>query len=228
MKNNSLISTLKNNGKFVLIYRLIAFLLITLGIYSSLRIFSDDPNPYALFTYTLQSNLLVWIFFLISIIKTIQKLRSGNSTGDYGFHSVFSFSVCIAIVVTFLIFWLYLAPSGWMKNRLLSFRNLSIHFFCPVLMVLDRVLFYKKGVLKKPQVLYMLIFPLVYVAQSFILGLNHIIWFEDIGVNSYYIYPFLDFDAYGPLVFVFLLGLTAAFLGISYLWYFFEAKAKQK
>lgn len=228
MNSNHIISTLKNNGRFVLAYRISTFLLITLGLLVSLRVFTDDPHPYALFTYTIQSNLLVWTFFLISIIKTVKKLRSTDKDGDYGFYSVFSFAVCIAIVVTFLIFWCYLAPTGWTKNRLLSFSNLSIHLFCPLLMVLDRILFYKKGVLKKPQVLYMLIFPLVYVAQSFALGLSRAVWFSEVGVESYYIYPFLDLDAYGPLVFVFVAALAALFLGISYLWYFLEAKASRK
>ena len=74
----------------------------------------------------------------------------------------------------------------------------------------------------------MLIFPLLYVAQSFILGLNHLVYFSDVGVESYYMYPFLDFDAYGPLVFVFILGLAGFFLGLSYLWYYLEKKAGEK
>ncbi len=228
MGNTGKLTALKNNGTFILIYRIASFLLITLGLLISLRVFSDDPHPHALFTYTIQSNIYVWIYFLLSIIKTIKKLRSKQNDGNYGFHPVLSFAACIAIVVTFLIFWCYLAPTGWTQNRLLSFKNLTIHLFCPLVMVLDRILFFEKGTLKKSQVLYMMIFPFFYVIQSFVLGLNRLIWFSEVGVESYYIYPFLDLDAYGPLVFVFLLALTALFLGISYLWYYLEKRSVVK
>jgi len=229
MKNQNRFSAIRTNTKFILFYRVVSFLLITVGLVVCLQLFEEEKNLYSLFTYTVQSNLLVWFFFLASSIRTAKELYTGKKFTGCGFCSVFSFSSCIAIMVTFLIFWCYLAPSGWMQNNLLSFRNLSIHFFCPVLMILDRLLFFEKGLLKKSQVLYMLIFPLVYVAQSFILGLNHLVYFSEIGVESYYIYPFLDYDAHGPLVFLFLLGLTGLFLGISYLWYFLENRtAKNK
>ena len=131
--------------------------------------------------------------------------------------------------MSWLIFWCYLAPSGWMQNRLLSFRNLAIHLFCPVLMVLDRILFYPTGLQKKTHMLYMLIFPVIYVIEAFILGTNHLVDFsEKLGIDSYYIYPFLDYDAHGPLVFLFIAGLAVFFLGLSYLWYFLETKFKQK
>ncbi|MBE5951612.1 MAG: hypothetical protein E7260_08495 [Lachnospiraceae bacterium] len=228
MTNKNRLTALGNDTKFILFYRVTSFLLITAGLCVCLQLFEEEKNLLSLFTYTVQSNLMVWFFFLISSIRTAKAVYSGTKVKTCDFCSIFSFCTCIAITVTFLIFWCYLAPSGWMQNRLLSFRNLSIHFFCPVLMVLDRILFYPKGQMKKTQVLFMLIFPLLYVAQSFILGLNHLVYFSDVGVESYYMYPFLDFDAYGPLVFVFILGLAGFFLGLSYLWYYLEKKAGEK
>ena len=186
---------------------------------------SETPNPYSLFTYTIQSNLLVWGYFLFSIIKTIKKLSIAENDQDFGFHTAFSFAVCIDIIVTFLIFWCYLAPNGWMAGSLLTFKNLSIHFFCPLLAVLDRIMFFRKGSLKKSQIPVIMIFPLIYVVQSLTLGLTHAIWFAPVGVESYYMYPFLDLDAHGAMVFVYLIGLVAIFLGISYLWYYIETKA---
>lgn len=228
MNHKNRFFALRNNTIFILSYRVAAFLLITAGLFVCLQIFEEEKNFLSLFTYTVQSNLLVWLFFLLSSIRTAKSLLSKTEHRDCTFCSVLSFCACIAIVVTFLIFWCYLAPSGWMQNSLLTFRNLSIHFFCPLLMVADRLLFSKKEALKKSQVPYMLIFPLAYVIQTFILGFNHLVYFSDIGVDSYFIYPFLDYDAYGPIVFVFLLGLTGFFLGLSYLWYYLEKKATKK
>ena len=229
MNDNKGFLTLKNNPKFILAYRIAALLLITAGLLVSLRVFNEEKNLYALFTYTIQSNLIVLFFFLASSIRTAKDVINGTQNRDCAFCSVFSFSACIAIVVTFLIFWCYLAPSGWMENRLLSFRNLSIHLFCPVLMVLDHILFCPKGTLKKTQILCILIFPVIYVIEAFILGTNHLVNFsEELGIDSYYIYPFLDYDAHGPLVFLFIAGLAAFFLGLSYSWYFLEKKLKQK
>lgn len=228
MNKQNRITALRNNTIFILFYRIASFLLITAGLIVCLQLLEEEKNLLSLFTYTVQSNLFVWSFFLLSSVRTIKSLLRNTEHKDCTFCSVFSFCACIAVVVTFLVFWCYLAPSGWMQNRLLSFRNLSIHFFCPVLMVLDRILFTKKGSLKKSQVPFMLIFPLLYLAQAFVLGFNHFIYFSEIGVDSYYIYPFLDVDALGPLVIVSVLGLAAIFLGLSYLWYYLEKRAGEK
>ena len=225
MSDNKTFATIKNNPKFVLFYRLAAFFLITAGMFASLQLLEEEKNLYALFTYTLQSNLFVWVFFLVNIIQTLRKVVSKKHDNDFGFTPVFSFAVCIAIVVTFLIFWCYLVPTGWAKNSLLTFRNLSIHLFCPLFMVLDRVLFYKKATFSKKQILYILIFPLVYLAQSLSLGLTHTVWFGSIGVDGYYIYPFLDVDAFGALVILFVIALAGLFLGLSFLWYHLEKRS---
>lgn len=65
--------------------------------------------------------------------------------------------------------------------------------------------------------------------QSFALGLTHTVYFSEIGVDSYYIYPFLDFDKYGVRVFLYIAILTVFFLLLGYLWYLSEAHwEKQK
>lgn len=148
MNKQNRLTVLRNNTKFILFYRVAALLLITAGLFVCLQLFEEEKNLVSLFTYTVQSNLIVWVFFLLSSFWTAKRIFSKTDCKEGAFGSVYSFCCCIAILVTFLVFWCYLAPSGWMQNRLLSFRNLSIHFFCPALMILDRILFYEKEPLK--------------------------------------------------------------------------------
>ena len=70
-----------------------------------------------------------------------------------------------------------------------------------------------------------MIFPLVYLAQSLSLGLTHTVWFGSIGVDGYYIYPFLDVDAFGARVILSVIALTGLFLGLSFLWYHLEKRS---
>lgn len=217
---------MKNKFWFVLSYRIVAFVIITLGLLANTLVFTGKPNFYALLAYTTQSNLLVWLFFIVLITKTIiQKIQNKN---EYGFYPIVSFSITIAITITMLIFWLVLAPTSWGNTDLWNFDNFGVHLFCPLFMIGDKILFYKSGTLERQNVFCILIFPYIYVIQSFALGLSRAVWFEQLGIKSYYIYPFLDFDKFGGLVFVFILALTAVFLGIGFAWWFIEKKIKEK
>lgn len=213
-----------------MIYRIAAFAIAAVGLLANMEVFTGKPNYYALFAYTTQSNILVCLFFLILIVKTAAKIIRKEEAADknYGFYPLASFAISFAILITMLIFWLVLAPANWADVNLLTFFNLGVHFINPLLMIADRLLFYKKGAMRKYQPLVILFFPYVYILQSFALGLNHAVYFEPIGIESYYIYPFLDFDQYGALVFAFIAGLTVLFLLLAYGIYFGEKKFSKK
>ncbi|MDR1101619.1 MAG: hypothetical protein LBL34_04630 [Clostridiales bacterium] len=206
------------NKYFILGYRILAFIIITLGILATAQVFTGKINFYVFFAYTMQSNILVWLFFAVLIVKTAARIAQRQEAKDenYGFYPVISFAICFAILVTMLIFWGLLAPARWGNSHLLTFANLGVHLFCPLLMIGDRLLFYKKGMLKKHEPLAMVIFPFLYIIQALSLGMTRAVYFEPLGIKSYYIYFFLDFDIYGYRVFLFIFLLTVFFLALGY------------
>jgi hypothetical protein len=219
-----------NNKYFILGYRVVAVVVIVFGLLATLGAFSGAINYYIFFAYTTQSNILVLGFFVVLVAKTAAKIARGEEPTDknFGFYPVAAFAVTFAILITMMIFWAILVPlKGGMSMGLMTFYNLGVHLFCPLLMIGDYLLFYKKGVMRRRDPLAITIFPYLYIGQSFVLGLNHVVYFAPLHIESYYIYPFMDFDAYGRLVFLFLLALTVFFLGLGYVCYSLERRVSK-
>ena len=212
------------NKKFVLIYRLAAFVFIAIGLVDTAGVFSGTIIWHVFLTYTFQSNVLVWLFFAILIIKTLHVSADDDDPYPFGFYSVASFTISIAILITMLIFWTILAPMTWAGGYLMSFSNFAVHLICPLLMIFDRIVFYQPGLIRKHDLLAIVIFPLLHVAQSFIIGLNRLVYFAPMRIESYYIYPFMDYDKHGNMVFVYILGLALVFIGIGYGWRYIEMR----
>jgi hypothetical protein len=170
-------------------------------------------------------------FFVVLVARTAATIARGVEPPDknYGFYPVAAFAVTFAILITMMIFWAILVPlKGGMSMGLMTFYNLGVHLLCPLLMIGDYLMFYKKGVMRRRDPLAITIFPYLYIGQSFALGLNHVVYFAPLHIESYYIYPFMDFDAYGGLVFLFILALTAFFLGLGYVCYYLEKRFSKK
>jgi hypothetical protein len=219
-----------NNKYFILGYRVASVVVIVFGLLATLGAFSGSINYYIFFAYTTQSNILVLGFFVVLVAKTAAKIARGEDVVDksFGFYPVAAFAVTFAIFITMMIFWGILVPlKGGMSMGLMTFYNLGVHLFCPLLMIGDYLLFYKKGVMRRRDPLAITIFPYLYIGQSFALGLNHVVYFAPLHIESYYIYPFMDFDAHGRLVFLFLLALTAFFLGLGYVCYYLEKRVSK-
>jgi hypothetical protein len=215
-----------NNKYFILVYRIVAVVVIVLGLLATLGVFRGEINYYIFFAYTTQSNILVLGFFILLVAKTAAGIARGEepSNRNYGFYPVAAFAVVFAIFITMMIFWVILVPLNWGHMNLMVFSNLGVHLICPLMMIGDYLMFYKKGVMRRRDPLAIAIFPYIYIGQSFALGLTHAVYFEPLHIESYYIYPFMDFDAHGRMVFLFLLALTAFFLGLGYICYYIERR----
>ena len=217
-----------DNRAFALCYRVAALVIIAAGLADISGLLSGEINPHVFLSYTVQSNVLVWLFFAFCTIKTA-RAKVGQHY-PFGFWPAASFAVTIAILITMLLFWAILAPTSWAGGHLLTFSNFAVHLICPILMIFDRFIFYQPGKIGRLEPLAVFIFPYMHVAQSFIIGLNRLVYFAPLRIESYYIYPFLDYDAQGNMVFLYILGLSLIFLGISYGWRHLENKyaAKRK
>ncbi|MDR1068369.1 MAG: hypothetical protein LBL36_03875, partial [Clostridiales Family XIII bacterium] len=143
----------KISNKYVILgYRIAAFVIIALGLLTTTGVFAGHAKYQILFAYTIQSNIVVLAFFAVLIVGTAAGIARGADAkeGAYGFYPVASFAISFAILITMLIFWGILAPPmAWGNAYLMTFSNLGVHLFCPLLMIGDRLLFYKKRVMKK-------------------------------------------------------------------------------
>ena len=214
----------KITSKTAFYYRSFAFIFSVWGIVSHIKLFDSSPRLQGLMTYTVQSNILVCIVFGILACKTYKKMNSSDNDGVYSFIPGLSFAAMIDIILTMLIFWVVLAPTNWAGLTLFSADNLAVHLFTPLLIITDRILFYKGCNMPVKNILSATVFPYVYVIEAYINGKLKLVMFGEVSGGSYYLYPFLNFDRLGWGVLVYIALLTVFFLIIGFLFYRWENK----
>lgn len=163
----------------------------------------QSETPLQSFTYfTLQSNLLVVIVYLMMLLREFKSRL---------FQIIYNQTV-IAIVLTGIVFNLLLRPTlGSIDYEVDSLSDILIHSLVPGLVLIDRFVFGKVGTIKKYDPIIYLSFPLFYWLFSMfyiVLGGN----FNGDDYISNYPYFFLNFPEYGVgyfvlvIVFIVLLG----------------------
>jgi hypothetical protein len=181
-------------------------------------------DPVRFLAYTVQSNIWAALMFGVLAVRTIATPK-GES---YGFYPRIEMIVTHAIFITMLVFWFILAPlmASSIVGLFTSFENMAVHLITPLLMLIDYLVFTKRGELKPTDPLLCLIIPYVYIAQAMALGLTHSVFYDSPGNHSYYPYSFMDVDLLGAWVIPILAGLTVFFLGIAFLWRWVDGKLK--
>lgn len=216
---------MKRNRVFALSYRIVAAILVLIGLLLNFNVFSGKLNFNGLIYYTVQSNILVLCTFVILIVKQLIVMKKDGKTGSSSFYARPKGAATLAITVTFLIFWIILAPTTFSmenvsKNYLLSLDNNLVHTVAPLLLIFDYVLFDYGKNFKKYDPLYWTIIPLVYLIFAVIRAS-----IGEIGnTGSRYPYFFIDFDKFGGLTIVFIFGILLFFIGLGYLIRNFDLK----
>jgi hypothetical protein len=232
-------SKLSDNKVFAMVFRGFGLLFGAWGVLAVTGVFKDAFNPVILLAYTIQSNILVVIFFGILLGKTFMKTTKNKggeealafSEKPFGFFPRLSMLVAFAIFVTMLIYWFVLAPlsvQGSGVRHLLALENLAVHLITPLLMLTDYILFTKRGMLKKYDVLLCTIIPYTYMLEALALGLTRTVRYDSIGNNSYYPYIFLDVDRFGARVILFVAAMSLFFLTIAFCWQRFDHRQSGK
>ncbi len=164
-------------------------------------------NPLQKFTYfTLQSNLLVGIIYLVLIFK-----KTRNRTLN-----IIENQVVVAIVLTGLVFNIMLRPAidanVYNPN---NFSDVLLHSLTPLLVIFDRILFNEKGNIRVYDPFFWLVYPLLYWLFTVVfvfLGGN----FNTTNNESNYPYFFMNFNEAG---FGYFLLVIAFIVIIGYLIY---------
>lgn len=137
------------------------------GIVATVNMGSFMLSYTAFLYYTIQSNIFVVVIAAIFMALHILEFR-GKKVINNGW-LIAKFSLTVAITITFLVFFILLAPT-LPVSYLLSFDNFSVHLIVPLLAIADFFLFDYKADVKGAKFLFGLAMPLYYLIFSLILS----------------------------------------------------------
>jgi len=186
-----------HNRLLSLIYRFIFLIVCGIGLYLNSGIATGELAAYMLVFYTIQSNILCFIFFSILFFKNISDLKNKGIRGTTLIFPRFKGAVTMSIAVTFLTYHFVLVPqyiSTCSNYNLLSWQNLIVHYFVPLAAIFDWLLFDKKSSFRWYDPILWVLIPITYFISIIIRAqLGKVI---DI-VKSQYPYFFIDVDMLG-------------------------------
>ncbi len=112
------------------------------GIIATVNMGSFMLSYTAFLYYTIQSNLFVVIIAAIFLGLQCNEYKTGKKVITNGW-LIAKFSLNVAITITFLVFFILLAPT-LPVSYLVSFDNFSVHLLVPLLAIVDFFLFDNK------------------------------------------------------------------------------------
>lgn len=215
---------MKNSLVTKVIYRAIFCTVSLFAILFMTEFFSVGGRPTARFTkdlfyyYTNLSNFLCFGIMLVCLRDDAKQLRSGKL---YGFNrgpvlKYMKFSATIIISITFLAYGMLLGDPLTLKFWD-DIANLSFHVACPLLFIIDTVLFDEHKSIGILDTLLAIVLPLIYVVVIEIMGAQ----------TGRYPYFFLDMGKLGFGGLMMWIGiLLALFLVIGYALFFYDKLIK--
>lgn len=142
------------------IFKLIIAVTSCIGVCLNFKLFTIKG---ALIYYTVQSNLLCFIFyFVILLLYILKKLKKNNM------YYIFKGMVTMSVTITMIIYQFFLSSNGTYAGH--EFTSILVHLIVPLLTIFDYIIFGEKGNLKKTYpciwnitLVFYLIFDIVYV-----------------------------------------------------------------
>ena len=214
--------------KVSIIFKLLVIISLLAGIL--LNVVHTTSISAILSYYTLQSNMICLAVFIGIMVMIVLKKDYRSDDRYY----ILKGAVVMAILVTAITYQVALAPNGFQMDISYTMRperywaNLLVHVISPMLVLLDYVLFDKKGKFKYKYPVIWLCIPWGYVIYVYIynaLGGR----FFGIGGSKEYAYKFLDYKQIGYLgVIKWIFVFTILILMLSYIIVFWDRRKKHK
>ena len=145
--------------------------------------------------FTIQSNLLVCIYFVLVLLGYDHKVRK------------FLGGITVYMFVTFIVFLVMLSPI-WQPTGIRLVANVLLHYVIPFLTVLYVAIYKEEYNYQSKDIKIWMIYPFSYFGMVLILGV----------LNNDYIYPFLDVGEVGIFRFILVvIFLVFFFLLLSFI-----------
>ena len=177
----------KMKTKISFIYKLILSAIIFISIIDRAGIFALTIKPYSFFSFTSLSNICVLAVALYGAFAGRRSLD--DITPRF---ARIQYLCLIMILITGIVYSFILLPEKLSNNpdyKFFAIPNIVGHYIAPVGMLIDWLLFGKKGQLTKREPIICICVPLLYCVIAIIYG-N--IGPEIPGLNSSYVYFFMD------------------------------------
>ena len=199
---------------FASAYKIVLALVIITGIFSRAGLFGPRLQLHTLYSFTSLANSYIFILTLATVF-------AGASPALARFRSV----GVVLILITGFVYHFVLLPQKIAENpayNVTAYGNIAVHYIVPLGMLLDWLLFDKKGTIKKRDPLIWLSLPAAYFIFSSLYGL----WGAAVlGREPTYSYFFMDFGKLGIAgVFRWIFLIFAGLLLLSYAVYFLDHK----
>lgn len=213
--------------RFSLVYKILVLLSLTIGV--TLNMIRTTSAPAQLSYYTMQSNILCMITYILFVVFEIKGYTNKLDT-----YYLIKGAITVAIFVTACVYICALAPNNFEmgnlhRDTLIKWvSNMFVHGLSPFLVISDYFLFDEKGHFKWHYPLVWILiqgFYIVYVYLYSNLGGR----FFGIGGSRKFAYFFLDYEKIGYFeVIKWLAFFTICILFVSYLFVFFDRKMKRR
>ena len=194
-----------------------------LGIVLSASSDSFMGNGYVFMFFTVQSNLTIMGISLVFLVNDIRMMFKKESFLNNIFYLI-KYTFTIAILITFLVFFIMLAPTLGI-DYLLSFKNFSLHAIVPILAIIDFFVFDKDIKLTYHNSLVGTFMPIYYLL-FFLIGIPLNFRYSSDGLKAPYF--FLNYEEIGwfaitdkgPGLFIYVLILLALIVLLGFLFTF--------
>lgn len=198
-------------ARVALVYRCAFVLVSALGLAANLGLLHGQFLPSQLNYYTVLSNLLCLVYFAVDLPLSWRNAWGAPDPERTTTLPRVKGAVVMAITVTFLVFNVALAPTYIVDPDydFYTLSNLVLHYVAPVAVVLDWLVFDRKGVLRWADPLIWLAIPAAFLLYTMLHAPFIGPIFEP--EHSRYPYPFLDVDALGARV-----AVNAALVGVCF------------
>ncbi len=204
--------------KISFVFKTAIIICCLIGILSN--ILSTSSITSILSFYTMQSNLFVLTFYLLSIIIS-QFKDNWKDTEVYYF---LKGATIMIILLTFCIYIISLNPIGFVmdanvntSSNIFNISNIFVHFINPIMVLLDYLLFDEKGHFKLKYPFLWYIFPSLYLIYVYTYASQGGEFFG-IGGSRKYAYFFLDIDKLGIAgVIKYILLISLFFIAACYI-----------
>lgn len=203
--------------KFSLFYKILIVVISGIGLILNFNLLTFKE---AILYFTIQSNLLCFIIYLIIVILMLsKKLKKKNM------YYIFKGMATMAITTTFLVYHFVIVPEGDIEAYVgHNIENAFVHVITPLLIIFDYFIFEQKGKLKKS-------YPFIWSLTLLAYGVFTIVYALSGGRfnGSPYPYPCMNVDNLGLFrVVINEVSLYVGFILISYIIIIFDAKEKRK
>lgn len=147
-----------------LIWKLAIVLVAAWGVYLNSGIPQGEFRGTTFLYYTIQSNILVLVYFIYAAFKCARAIRVSGAKGGIAYSPAVKGAVTMGIMVTLLIYWFVLVGADFaMVPNGTAASNLTVHLIVPLMAFADWVFFDKKGSIRALDPIRWLVLPLYYL-----------------------------------------------------------------